>query len=179
MVDVKEWREYEAHLLEELRKDPAGELEMLNMTQRYTTSFWLVRVLNRWLGEIMARGKGQVKESSNGSPASWTRFVDISAAGVPWVDVVQHFGSADAVADGVSSLCTRGYRVGLSFNEANDAFIASVTCKAVDDPNSGCTFTAFAGTWFEALALACYKHYVLAREDWNSAGSAAGRPSFG
>lgn len=88
--------------------------------------------------------------------------------GVLWKDVEHELGDVDTLVGAVGALCGSGYRVGVSYNPGSDAFIVSVTCRIDDHPNSGKTFTAFAETWYQALQVALYKHYFVAREVWPS-----------
>lgn len=135
--------------------------------------------LNLWGQSTMARGKANAKPTS-GTKAQWnTTFVDISLAGYEWNDVAEAWAGADNVFEGATTLLENGYRLGFSYNPQNDAFICSVTCKDETSPNSGKTFTAFAGTWFEALQTALFKHYQIAAETWGGNNGAGTRKAFG
>lgn len=132
------------------------------------------------MGEmLMARGKGQGNGGSGNGQAGWTKFVDIPLAGYAPEQVFGAFDDEDSFNEGVTQLLAAGYRVGLSFNAANDAFVCSVTCKADSDPNAGCTFTAFAGSWRDAIAVALFKHYNVAGGVWVQAGAGKAGAAFG
>lgn len=166
MVNAGQWRELERYWQGEADVNPLDTLKAFHFQHQYDVSSWSVKLVNYTLGCIMARGKGNTSASDADKKAGWTQFVDIPMTGVTWKDVEHELGDSDTVANAVSSLCQSGYRVGVSYNTGNDAFIVSVTCRNDDSPNSGKTFTAFAGTWWEALQVAVFKHYFVAREIW-------------
>lgn len=110
--------------------------------------------------------KRDVRTDEGSKGANWTRFVDIPLAGYTIGDIDDRYGTWDVFSADLSVLFRSGYRVGLSYNEGNHAFVASVTCRASGDPNEGCTFTAFAGSWEKALQVAAFKHFVIADGVW-------------
>jgi len=139
----------------------------------------ILRPLNLWGDFYMARGKGHAK-STSGTAAKWnTTFVDIPLAGSTWDDIADEWKGADAVFGAASGLLEDGYRLGFSYSGQNDAFTCSVTCKDEASPNFGKTFTAFAGSWYEALQTALYKHYVVAQANWGGESVTGNKPSFG
>lgn len=138
-----------------------------------------IRLLNNCMELIMARGKNANNQPPANNRFGQTEFVDIPVVEQDWTDVQKVYGSSDILVDAVTDLLNSGYRVGLSFNGNNDAFICSVTCRQDGDVNNGLTFNAFAETWFEALQLAVYKHYVKSRKIWRKPGEKPNRPKFG
>jgi len=135
--------------------------------------------LNIWGDFMMARGKAKGSQNEK-VKATWnTTFVDIPLTGYAWESISEQWGVPEEVFDLATAMLENGYRLGFSFNPQNDAFICSVTCKAEESVNVGCTFTAFAGSWFEALQTALFKHYVVAQEQWGSAAAVVVRSSFG
>lgn len=138
-----------------------------------------LRLLNFCMDKIMARGKNGNSASQSNGGFQQTKFIDIAVLESDWADVVKMYGSSDVLVDAVTDLLDSGYRVGLSHNDQNDAFICSVTCRNPADENNGYTFNAFAETWFEALQLAVFKHYVKAGRKWVTGGGKTSRPKFG
>lgn len=126
----------------------------------------------------MARGKGNTKTATP-STNQWTQFVDIPLTEDDFDEIGKAFPDFEQVDASVSDLLEAGYRVSLSYNAGNDAFIASVTCKNESDDNNGKTFNAFAGSWVEALQCALYKHFIKARKNWGAADVKTNRPRFG
>lgn len=126
----------------------------------------------------MARGKGSTTENTGGAQG-WTTFVDIPIAGVSPSDLDDRYGSWDDFDSDLSALLSSGYRVGVSYNSGNSAFIVSVTCRDDSSPNVGCTFTSFAGEWWTAIKVALYKHYVVTEGDWKKGGKANTTGHFG
>lgn len=127
----------------------------------------------------MARGKQSESKSPSNNRFQPTQFVDIPIVESDFADAQKVYGSSDILVDAVTDLLDSGYRVGLSHNAQNDAFICSVTCREDNDPNNGYTFNAFSETWFEALQLAIYKHYVKSKKLWPIGGSKGMGPRFG
>lgn len=118
-----------------------------------------------WGSATMVRKQGVVSDDGK---QQWTRFVDLPLTGWSKSDVAERYSSWDDFASDLAGLLAGGYRVAVSYNEGNNSFIASVTCRAVGDPNQGSTFTAFAGDWVTALQVAAFKHYVVAKGVWSS-----------
>jgi hypothetical protein len=115
-----------------------------------------------------------------GGKSGWqTVFVDIPLSGVTMEEIDSVYAQSDTVYDGLEGLLGSQYRVGFAYNVQNDAVICSVTCKDEDGVNSGKTFTSFAGTWYDALRVSLYKHYVICEEKWPGEGSKSGKVAFG
>lgn len=127
----------------------------------------------------MARGKKDAAATNSNRTFQQTQFVDIPVVEQDWQEVQKVYGSPDAIVDSITDLLDAGYRVGLSFNSNNDAFICSITCRNPDSENNGYTFNAFAETWLEAMQLAAYKHFIKSGQKWLSQGGKASRPKFG
>lgn len=127
-------------------------------------------------GRIMARGKGGKEPEAT---TQWTRFIDIPMAGVTVDDINSEYGDGTSVGAGVDGLVRAGYRIGISFNGQTQSYIVSLTCRDEHSPNAGCTVTSHAGDWWFALAVMCYKHYVVAREDWTSLSPSGPSAAFG
>lgn len=135
--------------------------------------------LTQWGGYVVARGKSG-KQTAAGTPTSWnTTFIDISLAGLSEDAIWSYFETEEQVYDAATALLESGYRIAFSYNSQNDAFICSVTCKDDESPNAGCTFTAFAGSWHEALIAALVKHLVVAKGVWRGASGKESRPRYG
>lgn len=135
--------------------------------------------LNLWGGVTVARGISQ-KLPTGKEKASWnTTFVDIPLGATTEDALFAQFDNEGAVYDQATKLLEAGYRLGFSYNGQNDAFICSVTCKDEASPNANKTFTAFAGSWYEALMVALYKHYVISSGDWSKGSSPGGKSRIG
>lgn len=117
--------------------------------------------------------------SENGAVAQWTRFVEIPLAPYVKADVDERYVLWDDFASDVCNLLSSGHRLAVSFNEGNRCFIASITCRVAGSPNEGCTFTAFAGDWYRAVAVALFKFYVVAPGEWAAQAQANGADAVG
>lgn len=132
----------------------------------WASGYTIVRVVSR-IGEgTIVGNNGKQKEASAGKPGEWTKFVNISLAGVTSGDIDAEYGHGDSLADGLVAVLRSGYRVGLTYDQGRDVFIASLTCRDVDSPNFGYTFTSFAERWAEAIAVMLYKHFLITGCVW-------------
>lgn len=179
MVANDQWRGLELWWLDQVVLSPRSAFVALKRQHEYSTGSWLLRVMAKLGDELMARGKGSGNAVKSESDKSWTNFVTVSLAGVVWADIEHALGDPDTVFDGLADLLVRGYRVGLSFNQGNDAFICSLTCRNDADPNNGCTLTSFADTWFRALQTTLYKHYYVSAQVWPKDGAKGQTATFG
>ena len=179
MSSSADFVDYIATLDERRQSDPRTAVRRLFEERRWSTAHWVIRQLNLWGLETMARGKGQGKSSGSTEKQQWTTFVEISLAGHTREAIMEAVPDFDTVFNKSSELLQDGYRIAFSYNSANDAFTVSVTCRDDDSPNKGMTFTAFAGDWYTALQVALYKHYVVAEGDWNTISAPRQLPLFG
>lgn len=174
-----QWVELIAHL-DSQRADNSREwFKSLVRHDRWRTSYWVLRQLNLWGVETMARGAKKPLAAKAAANKQWTTFVEISLAGHDMAQIEAEMGSVDALFDALSVMLTEGYRISLSHNVQNDAIIASVTCKDEDSVNAGCTFTSFAKDWVTALKIAAYKHYVVTEQNWIGVAGQSTAPAFG
>jgi len=61
-----------------------------------------------------------------------------------------------------------GMRVGFSYDRENECFICTLTGRLCQSSESRFVMTTRAGTFNEVLCLAMWKHYILARGDYDS-----------
>lgn len=59
-----------------------------------------------------------------------------------------------------------GYKLSLSWDSYNEAFLASITPRDEKNINFGWVLTAFAGSWENALDVLLFKHIRLYQKDW-------------
>lgn len=179
MVDVDLWHGWDEYQHERIETDARRWFYWYVWLYGNYRGYRLIRTLNEGLG-IMARGKspGGAK-TEKGTQAGWTTFVEISVVGLTQTALDDALPDADTVFGMMAGLIERGYRLGVSYNPQNDAFIASWTCKNDGDANAGCTMTSFAGTWYDAIRVSLYKHFNIARQNWRTAATSVDRPSFG
>lgn len=175
----EQWDDLIAWLDRERRDQPRQWFRSLVCHDRWRTSYWVMRQINEWGKETMARGKSKPSTAKTASNKQWTTFVEISLAGHDLADIEQAFGTVDALFDALHNMLVDGYRVSLSHNVQNDAIIASVTCKDEDSTNAGCTYTSFAADWVTALKIAAYKHYIVTEQNWLGVAGTSTKPAFG
>lgn len=179
MVTNSQWKDWERYWQDKIEDNPRAALADLQFRFEYSVSPWLVRALNRYLEVMMARGKGKVEAPASSNGTNWTKFVDIPVSNVSWEAVLAKFGSNEQIDQAVRDLVENGYRIGLSYNGASDAFICSITCRDDGSPNHGYTFTSFASTWLAALQIACFKHFVISDCSWPTNQKPMTGPMFG
>jgi hypothetical protein len=146
---------------------------------RWRTSYLVLRQINLWGVETMARGKSKTSVRTAAGGKQWTNFVEISLAGHDMAQIEAAFGTVDALFDALTTMLGEGYRLSMSYNPQNDAVIASVTCKDEESVNAGCTYTSFATDWVTALKIAAYKHFVVTEQNWLGVAGISTRPAFG
>jgi hypothetical protein len=134
---------------------------------------WLLDIMG---SVTMARGNGN---GSKVQSENWTKFVDISLAGVTKDDISAEYGDIGSIGNGVDSLLRSGYRIGVSFNGTTNSYICSLTCRDDGSPNHGCTVTSHASDWWLALQVMLYKHFVVARENWLEVSPSPSGETFG
>lgn len=176
---TEEWADYIAWLDVERQARPREWFRSTVFHDRWRTAYWVCRQLNLWVQEGSMRGKGKSVAKKATNAKQWTTFVEISLAGHSLEQVNEAFGDSDALGDAIQTMAQTGYRISISHSPANDAMIASATCKAEGDVNEGCTMTSFAMDWVTALRIMCYKHFVVTKEDWGGAAGDPDRPMFG
>lgn len=178
-ITADQWGAYWAQELEWANTNPREYVKSACRTMPTWHSRQLISILNLALENIVARGKTTAPAAAAKKPGQWTDFVDIPVGDLAMGAVHQKYGAFDASSEALVGLLEHGYRMSFSYNQGNDAFICSVTCKAEGDVNNGCTFNAFAGTWYEAMLLALYKHYDISGGVWKKASGGSTRPMFG
>lgn len=129
------------------------------------------------------RSKGKKRANTGGYGQDWKGFVDITlsdkdrelmagwAASGEW----EPFEALDALLGG-------GYKVSLAVHPASGSVIATLTCRAEDDPNFGYALSAFGPDPEGALMCVSYKHFVMCESGaWlnSPAGGLKQKPMFG
>lgn len=174
-----EWADHWAIERDKFLANPRAEFRSFARWYGRWKSRDLLVILNIYLG-VGEMARGTKKPATTAAVRNqWTEFVDIPLTEDDFEQIGKAFPDIETTDEAIADLLSQGYRVSLSYNSNNDAFIASVTCKNEDDENHGKTFNAFAGSWVEALQCALYKHYVKARKNWGGGSEKPVRPRFG
>lgn len=175
----EQWAEYIAFERHRIETVPTVWLSQFHFGNKHRVSYWVFKLINYW-GEVqMARGAKQTTATNAKSVNQWTKFVDISLGETTLKDVGVEYPTIDEVNEHLSNALMNGYRLSVSYNPANDAVIASFTCKDEESVNAGCTLSAFAGTWADAISVLLYKHYVIAKQNWIASSQGAGKVLIG
>lgn len=89
----------------------------------------------------------------------WRGFVDVRLpAGTEWEQIAEEM-PASGLFTAICDLVGAGLKVSLSFSEANDAYVCSLTGTPKSKANSGYTMTTWSARAERAVAAAWYKHY--------------------
>lgn len=80
--------------------------------------------------------------------------------------------------DGCTSLLLEGYKLSFSYDSKNHSFICSLTDNVQDSAFFKHILTGRGSSAVNAWLSVCYKHYVLAEQDW-SAIAAPNMESYG
>lgn len=115
----------------------------------------------------MGRGKG-VKTGVKGT---MPQFVDVRLTVEQRAEFSDAQLDARRVTDGLFSLVSEGYRVGIGYSGETQAFTVSLTGRETGTPNDGLCMTSFAGDALTACALALYKHHVVCECVWGAGGN--------
>lgn len=175
----EQWREYVETERQLIQADPRWWYEISILINRHTYRHWFINLLTEWEDEMARTRAPKQSADKRPQPASWTQFVTIAVSEADTPRIATAYPDSDAVYIDFERLLIGGYRVGFSYDAPRDAIICSVTCKSEGSPNYGKTFTAFAGDWYTALKVACFKHYHVAEETWDGGETTPSRPAFG
>lgn len=112
----------------------------------------------------MARGNGSKPkaEVSVGLP----KFVDVPLDAQAREAFLGWKWESEDLVDELQRLCDAGYRVGCAWTASSQSYTVSVTCRDESSVNAGLCMTSFAKRLDRAVALALFKHNVLAEGNW-------------
>lgn len=74
----------------------------------------------------------------------------------------------------LEEMLATGYRVSFFYDAKNDAAQCSVTCADPKSVNAGWTMTSRGPTWWDALSVAVFKHFILCEGVWPKDEATAG-----
>lgn len=118
------------------------------------------------------KAAARAKRGQGGAADSWRGFVNVELSAADKADLREQPGGFDAAWVYLMDRVLEGYRLGLSFDHGNSAWVASLTCKRASDSNVGLCLTARGGRVEGALLALWYKDDVLLARNWS--GRAAG-----
>lgn len=101
----------------------------------------------------------------------WQGYVNIDVPERKHTDLEQYVADDKQVFFCYNSLLTTDYQFKQYFDSYTQAIKTVVTCYNADSENFGYAMTAYAEDWYTSLAVAIYKHMVLADGIWSSAAS--------
>lgn len=79
----------------------------------------------------------------------------------------------------LDDLVGEGMKYSAAWDAENECYIVTFTGALVPGVNVRCATTSRAGTWFEANALAVWKHYILMKEDYTDLMASGRKRSWG
>lgn len=122
--------------------------------------------------ELDKRNAAKTKRQAKKKPESqWRGFVSLELT-QPQKDAVKVLRAEQMgrVWTNVLDMLGEGYKLSLSWDDYNQAFIASMTGKPECGRNAGLTLTARGGVIEGAVAALWYKHNDVLGGDWGDAG---------
>lgn len=126
----------------------------------------------------MPANKGNRKSNSK-DPQDWQKydFVEVTLSEEEKVAFKAHYAKDPQSLLGLVEETARGgYKLSLTYDQANECMIATLTCKEPSAVNFGYVMTSRAGDTWESIALAMYKHhYACDDEDWGAETRTNGR----
>lgn len=97
---------------------------------------------------------------------AWKGFANIPFNAEARAQYEADEATENVVYQRLEDLISTGYRVTFSYDKSNDAYQCSLTCQNEKDANAGLTLTSRGPSWWDALRVATFKHFVLASGKW-------------
>lgn len=95
-------------------------------------------------------------------------------------DVKRYLKENKLCLEYIETLILDGHKVSVGVNEKNGAIQATAFCTYSKSPNAGFILSAFAGNWYDAVAVLAWKHVVLSgRGKWHDDLQDSELPEFG
>lgn len=105
----------------------------------------------------------------NNSQDDWGGYIDVRMSGdekelfIAWWEA-----NVSEVFNWLIDILPTGLKLGMMWDGENQCYVASLNGKGVSSQEKRYTLTARAGTFDEAFAVLCYKHYILLEQDWGN-----------
>jgi len=77
-----------------------------------------------------------------------------------------HEASRETIGVLLDDAMIDGLKVSIAYSPENEAYCATFTGQLIPAHNTRYAASSWAGTWQEAVALMCWKHFVLAQGSW-------------
>lgn len=104
-----------------------------------------------------------------GVEVDWGGFLNITLDEATKVDYAQWIASGEVDIWGLlTDAVSDGLKYGLSYDEENQCFVATLTGNGAVGFNTRFCLTARSGRFDDATALVMFKHCVMAQGDWSS-----------
>lgn len=155
----------------------------------YQTLLWLIRetieydlppykpqdCILRVLNAFIWKGEAMVAKSSNGSNAKNNnldylnvRFAECRLTAEDKKAFNKFFEeNVPLIGELLNKMIYDGYKYSVSWDDANECFVASFTGKAEDSVNHNWCLVSRAGSWEEATLIGFFKHQILfAGQSW-------------
>lgn len=124
--------------------------------------------------ENKSASRRPTKSASERNRVEWNGFIDVSLTDAQ-KDAFRawRLETETDLPDLLAGIAVAGHKVTLNYVQSNDSFSASITGSLKGDPAFAQTVSAFGRDVITALQMICFKHYVIAQEDWSAVESAA------
>jgi hypothetical protein len=109
----------------------------------------------------------ETKKNSITSEPEWGGFLNLRLTDEHKVLFdTWHEASQQTVGTLLDDAMIDGIKVSLAYDTENECYIATFTGSLIPAHNTRYAASSRAGTYWEALALMCWKHFVLAEGNW-------------
>lgn len=120
-------------------------------------------------GSNGSKEKRPRKSSAERNQVVWDGFIDISLTDDQKDAFRQWRLDTETELPGMlESIAVAGHKITLNYVQSNDNFSASITGQLRGVAGTAQTASAFGRDVTTALQMICFKHFVIAHEDWTT-----------
>lgn len=141
------------------RNDPACSIVFNNYSMEYLEAVVAAR------REIFLMS-GKAKDKFE-----WRGYVNVELSGEVKEEARAFMDDQIAVTEAVEDAITGQYRVRLEEDKDSGGIKCVMICHDEKSPNYGKAMAGYARTWFDALGVTMFKHFVICSGDWGEGGS--------
>lgn len=127
---------------------------------------WFNSECNRLEHISMARQAAKTKGQGNHDKAEWAGFANIDLSAEDKAAIRGGILDGDSILEIIADMLGTGHKLTLSYDPQRDTVTGAVTGVYKNCKNAGLTFTSFARSVTDVLAVIAYKHDVVAKGDW-------------
>lgn len=132
-------------------------------------SNWYITYLNRKITDLemwLMASKNSQKPNRQNWPE--TNFVNLKITGKHKDGFNEWMSRKDPeIQLDVATFMSNGHKTSITWDDNNNVWIVSATCKEESSPNVNCCLTSRSSEWWEAMCMNVYKNDVIcAKSSW-------------